>query len=181
MPFSLPYRKIERLMQAQALEPSLSWGFRMAIAAIVPLLWGVATGNQLAASWITLTAECICWVELKGSFGQRMRVLLAGTFLALFFSITGSITGDSLWLSVGLMLVVGFLAGLFKNLGDRGSGLALCVYVLFIITNAYPVHDLPQLKNRTVLILTGGIWSFIVSTAVVFFLPAKSHTAEALP
>lgn len=174
MPFSLfPYRKIERLMQAQALEPSLSWGFRMAIAAIVPLLWGVATAQQHAASWITLTAECICWVELKGSFGQRMRMLLAGTFLAMMFSIMGSVSGDLLWLSVALMLPVGFLSGLFKNLGDRGSSLALCVYVVFIITNAYPTHDVPQLKDRTVLILTGGLWSFVVSTFVVFFLPAQ--------
>lgn len=145
----------------------------MAIASILPVVWGVYTGNMPAATWITLTAECICWVELKGSFAQRMRVLLGGTLLAIFFGITGSITGISIWLSVFAMLLVGFLASLFKNLGDRGSGLAICVYVLFIISNAYPAQDMDALKQRSILILTGGVWTFIASTAVVLFLPAQ--------
>ena len=145
----------------------------MAIAATVPVIWGVATGRMEEASWITLTAECISWVELKGSAGQRVRVLLGGMLLALVFGIVGSITGTSIWLSLLCMLGVGFLSGLFKNLGDRGSGLAISIYVLFILTNAYPTHSFDELQHRALLILIGGAWNAAVGFAITFFMPEQ--------
>ena len=145
----------------------------MALAGTVPVVWGLATNQMEAASWIALTAECICWVELKGSFAQRMRVLTGGTMLAVLFAVLGSITASSLWLSVGLMLVVGFIAGLFKNLGDRGSGLAVSVFVLFIVANSYPIHDVHELKVRVLQIALGGAWNFIVGLAASLFIPAQ--------
>jgi len=157
-----PYKHFNRFIQNETFEPSLSWGLRMAVAAIVPVIWGTMTNNAEAATWITLTAECICWVELKGSFAQRIRVLSGGTVLALLFGILGSITGQSLWWSVLAMLFVGFISGLFKNLGDRGSGLAICVYVLFIIANAFPTHSTAELQQRVLLIAIGGGWNFII-------------------
>jgi uncharacterized membrane protein YccC len=168
-----PYRRLNRLIESESLEPNLSWGVRMAIAGIIPVIWGVATNQMAAASWITLTAECICWVELKGSFAQRIRVLLAGIGLALVFGFLGSVTGTSLWLSLTLMLVVGFLSGLFKNLGDRGSGLAICVYVVFILCNAYPTHSTSELQERLTLIFIGGAWNFVIGLAASMFIKAQ--------
>lgn len=167
------YKRFNALIEQETYEPLFSWGLRMAIAATAPVIWGVATGNLEAASWITLTAECICWVELKGSFGQRIRVLTAGTILAILFALLGSITGTSIWLSILCMLGVGFISGLFKNLGDRGSGLAICVYVLFIIANAYPTHSFAELKERSLLILIGGVWNAFAGLIASAFMPAK--------
>lgn len=145
----------------------------MAIAAIVPVIWGVATDNMEAATWITLTAEAICWIELKGTYAQRSRILAGGTLLALVFTALGSASGNILWLSVTLMFVVGFLSGLFKNLGDRGSGLANCVYIIYIITNAYPTHSVQELEHRLLLVLIGGIWNAVVSMGSAIFMPAQ--------
>jgi uncharacterized membrane protein YccC len=168
-----PYKRLNKLLENETFEPAIAWGFRMAIAAMVPMLWGISTGQTEAAQWITLTAECICWVELKGSFGQRMRILAGGTVIAVLFSILGSISGSHLWLSVLLMLPVGFLSGLFKNLGDRGSGLAICVFVVFIITNAYPVHNAEELRERVLLTATGGLWNMLVGVVASVFIPAQ--------
>ncbi len=151
----------------------LGWGMRMAIAATLPVIWGIMTNNMAAATWITLTAECICWMELKGSFGQRLRVLAGGIVLSVIFSMLGSITGNNIWLSVVCMLFVGFFSGLFKNLGDRGAGLATCVYVLFIICNAYPVQNAAELEKRTLLVLAGGVWNALVGLAFTVFMPAQ--------
>lgn len=145
----------------------------MAVAAIVPVLWGLATGNLLHASWMTLTAEGICWVELKGSFTQRVWILVTGIILALCFCILGTLTANYLWVSVVAIFIVCFLSGLFKNLGDRGSGLALCVYVMFIVCNAYPVHDADGLKDRVALVLIGGLWTVSVSIAGSLFTPLR--------
>src|SRR5690349_4426890 len=101
------------------MEPSLSWGLRMAVATVVPVVWGISTGHEEAAEWIAVTADCICWVALKGTYPQRLRVLLGGAVLALGFASLGSLTGTSTLLSIGCMVVVAFMAGLFKNLGER--------------------------------------------------------------
>jgi uncharacterized membrane protein YccC len=168
-----PYKQLNKLLENETFEATISWGIRMALAGTVPIVWGLATSQTEAASWIALTAECICWVELKGSFAQRMRVLTAGTVLALLFAILGSVTASNIWLSVGLMLIVGFISGLFKNLGDRGSGLAVSVFVLFIVANSYPIHDVQELKERVLLIAIGGGWNFIVGLAASLFIPAQ--------
>ncbi len=168
-----PYKRLNRLIENETFEPTLSWGLRMAIAAIIPVIWGMQNNQMELARWIILTAECICWVELKGSLPQRMRILTGGTVLAILFSILGSITGPYIWPSVILMLFVGFISGLFKNLGDRGSGLAICVFVMFIISNAFPTGNFEELKERVVLTAIGGGWNFIVGFAASLLIPAQ--------
>lgn len=167
------YKTFTKLVEQETFEPVFSWGLRMAIAAIVPVLWGLYTERSEDATWIALTAESICWVELKGSFGQRLRILTGGIMLSLFFGMLGSVTGDWLWLSLACMLLVGFISGLFKNLGDRGSGLAMSVFVLFIITNNYPTHSLHELQHRVELIFIGGLWNALVGIAAALYTPAK--------
>ncbi|MBS1771690.1 MAG: FUSC family protein [Bacteroidetes bacterium] len=173
MRFVKSYQQLNKLVEREAFEPLFSWGLRMAIAAIAPIIWGVKTNHLADASWITLTAECICWVELKGSFGQRLRLLTGGIVLAILFSLLGCITSTNIWFSVITMLFVGFISGLFKNLGDRGSGLAICVYVLFLINNAYPSHSTYELEKRILLVSIGGTWNAVVGILATAFMPAR--------
>lgn len=175
-----PKKHINRILEEEAFEPILHWGFRMAFSVIIPIIWGVATGHIIEASWITLTAESICWMELKGSFGQRFRVLIFGILLVLLFSILGSITGYSITLSLIAMLVVGFVAGMFKNLGDRGSGLAISVYVLFLLSNAYPTNTIKDLIHRLELTAIGGIWTLVVGLFSIYILPAQQHYRQTI-
>ncbi len=170
MSLLLPYKRLNRFIRDETLEPTLNWGIRMGVASVVPIVWGVATGHLEAAKWIALTAECICWVELRGSTGLRLRVLTGGALLALFFTVLGALTGGSLWLSLLVMFFVGLLASLFKNLGDRGSGLAICVFVLFIISNAEPVHDSAALKQRALHVFAGGMWNLVVGMVASAFI-----------
>jgi len=167
-----PYKEFNRLVEQETYEPIFSWGLRMAIAATLPMIWGVATGNIEAAIWISLTAELISWVELKGSFTQSLGVLAGGVILAMFFTALGSITGN-IWLSVAFMLIVGFLSGLFKNLGDRSSGLATSVYVMYIIANAYPTHTVIDLRHRMAFVFLGGMWNLIVGMSIGMFMPVQ--------
>ena len=145
----------------------------MAIAGTCPILWGLATNHLNDSVWITLSAEAISWVEMKGSFNWRVRTLFIGALLALFWGVLGTITGDSMALSVVFMFIAAFLATLLKNLGDRASGLAICVYLLFIICNAYPDRDLPDIDHRIKLIAVGAAWSFITGIATSVFMPVQ--------
>ncbi len=141
----------------------------MAVATVVPVAWGNATGNAQAGEWIALTADCICWVALKGTYAQRLRILLGGAALTMISATVGSVTGGSPGWSIGLMLIVAFLAGLFRNLGERGSGLSLCLYVMFLIANAYPVTGV-ALHERLLLTLIGGAWNLVLGITSTFFV-----------
>lgn len=160
-------------MQNESFEPMFSWGIRMALGGTLPIVWGMATGRISDAVWITLTAEAVSWVELKGSFTWRVRTLLTGTALAIIFASIGLLTAGNIWLSVVCMFATGFLATLLKNLGDRASGLAICVYLLFIICNAYPVKTTDQLEHRLVLIAIGSCWPVVVGVVASLIKPAE--------
>ena len=145
----------------------------MAIAGTAPIVWGLATNRLDDGVWIALTAEAISWVEMKGSFNWRVRTLFIGSLLALFWGVVGTITGDSMLLSVGGMFVAAFLASLLKNLGDRASGLAICVYLLFIICNAFPDRDIPDISHRLKMIAVGAGWAFFTGIAASMFMPVQ--------
>lgn len=145
----------------------------MALSAMVPLMWGMYTGRLAEAGWIALMAECICWVELKGDFQHRLKLLAGSSALALGFAILGSATGHIMWLSVLMMAVVGFISSLLKNIGNRGSGLAICVFALFIFCNAYPITTWPDFKERIILVSIGVLWNGVAGIVSSFFIPAQ--------
>lgn len=152
----------------------LAWGIRMTFSVLAPLLYGVLSGDSEAAMWIIVSAESICWVELKGSFAQRVRLLLGGALLSVVFGLAGSLTAGSLWLSLLCMLVVVFIASLFKNLGERGSGLSLTVYVMFIVANAYHPGSNDEVWLRCVYIGAGALWTLFVGVVASIFISEQT-------
>ncbi|WP_133162641.1 FUSC family protein [Flavipsychrobacter stenotrophus] len=167
------YKRFNAFIQNESFEPMVSWGIRMAISGTVPLIWGLATNHVSDAVWIALTAEAISWVEMKGSFNWRVRTLFIGALLALFWGALGTLTGDSIVLSVLFMFVAAFVATLLKNLGDRASGLAICVYLMYIICNAYPDRDTPDVKHRILTIAIGTAWPIIVGISASLLMPVQ--------
>jgi uncharacterized membrane protein YccC len=145
----------------------------MAISGTAPIIWGLATHHLNDAVWMALTAEGISWVEMKGSFNWRVRTLLIGALLAVFWGALGTITGYNIWISVVCMFVAGLLASLLKNLGDRASGLSICVYMLFIICNAFPDVDIADVKQRIVSIALGAGWACIVGISASLLMPVQ--------
>jgi len=145
----------------------------MAICGTVPIVWGFACHRLEDAVWVALIAEAISWMEMKGPFGWRVRILLTGALLAIFFSVLGMVSGLSIGLSVLAMFGVGFVATMLKNTSERASGLAICVYLPFIIFNAYPTHDLAAFWHRLLIIVIGAAWPVSVGIAWALFKPEE--------
>ncbi len=164
------YQFLNKRLQPEYLEPAWGWGFRVAFSVTLPLLWGVLTGEGDEALWMAIAAECVSFIELKGNIGQRIRLLLSASVLSVLFCIAGSLAGNYVWISIPGMLVVGFLSGLFKNLGDRGTGLALSVYIFYIITSSYPVQDADALWMRCGSVAIGALWTVIVGMLSFLFI-----------
>jgi uncharacterized membrane protein YgaE (UPF0421/DUF939 family) len=154
----------------QYLEPSWGWGLRVAISVTMPLVWGFFAGKGSGAEWMAIAAECVSFIELKGNVGQRTRLLCSASVLSVLFCIVGSVVGNFMWMALLGMLVVGFLSGLFKNLGDRGLGLALSVYIFYIISSAYPVTTDDALWARCGWVALGGVWTIFVGLASFIFI-----------
>ncbi len=173
MRLPVPYKQFDKLVEQETFESTFTWGLRMAVSATAPVIWGLMTGRMADATWIALAAEGICFVELKGSFTQGVRVLIAGAILAVLFTLFGAITSFNVLVTTGAMLIVGFISGLFKNLGDRGSNLAVSVFVVFIISNAFPAHSWADLYERLLLVSAGGLWSLLVGAFVMLLMPVR--------
>lgn len=172
MSYLQSYKRLNKLILNESYEPMLSWGLRMALAGTLPVIWGLASGHLSDAVWVTLTAEAITWVEMKGSFAWRARTLLMAAILAVSCSMLGTVTGASIGFSVIAMLATGFLATLLKSIGDRASGLGLCVYLMFIICNAFPATSQADVMHRLLLVCIGAAWPVVVSIFISLLMPA---------
>lgn len=144
-------------------DPSWIWGLRVAVGISFPLLFGLLFNNMAAGIWMSIAAESLVFIELKGNLSQRLRILFMGSLLTLFCCIVGSVIGMYFIPTVIGMFVVGFASGMFKNLGEKGMALALSVYIGFIISAAKPLDNVDALVDRSIWLLLGCIWTTIVA------------------
>jgi uncharacterized membrane protein YgaE (UPF0421/DUF939 family) len=170
MDIAASYKFINQRLQTEYREPAWGWGLRVAISVTIPLLWGLLSGDSAHGEWMAIAAECISFIELKGNIGQRIRLLFSASVLSILFCIVGSLAGNIIWISLPGMFIVGFLSGLFKNLGDRGMGLALSVYIFYIITSTYPVAGVDDLLERCRWVSIGAGWTVLVGLSSFLFL-----------
>lgn len=165
---------VNNRIRSEYMEPAWGWGIRVAISVTIPLIYGWIYGDALGAEWMAIAAECVSFIELKGNIGQRVRLLLSSFGLCILFCLAGSFAGNFMLINLTGMLCVGFLCGIFKNLGDRGVGLTLSIYIFYIITSAYPVHTTAELVERCSWVALGTAWAILVG--IVSFLFLKSGT-----
>lgn len=152
-------------------EPIMSWAFRLGISVTVPLVLGLILGHMHAFFWVALGAQCVAFIEMRGGFGNVLRILLSASAFALLTSILGSVSGNYLILHITLMFVVGFVSALFKNLGERGAGLSLSVYIFFIVTSSRPLTSFDEIWQLSELVWFGALWSVLL--AVLWMLLEK--------
>lgn len=155
-------------------DPVWSWGIKIAFAIVIPLLIGIITGYNEQAMWVAIAAESTAFIDLKGDVAQRIRILTASILLNILFCILGALLGNIILLAIPFMFFVGYLSGIFKNLGEKGAALALSVYISCIISISFPIKNMEVLTERLLLFLTGGIWTAIVNLIGVYVIKEGS-------
>lgn len=154
----------------EIVEPAWGWGFRVAISVIVPVLLSIFSGNA-NYFWMVIAAETVSIVELKGSAGFRSRLLVAAIIFSVIFTVIGSLVGSYIWLSVLLMFPIALGCGLMKNLGDWGLGLAINIYLFYLISSAHPPATTAIFIDRVQFVALGGLWALCVGVFSFSFLP----------
>jgi hypothetical protein len=163
-------KKFRKRLNYEIVEPAWGWGLRVAIAVILPTFLSIYTQNH-DFFWMIVAAETVSIVELKGSAGKRIRLLVAAIIFSITFTILGSLVGLSPLLAVLLMFPLAFATGLMKNLGDWGLGLALNIYLFYLIASNSPSLEKDILMERAAYVACGGIWAMLVGVFSFSFLP----------
>lgn len=164
------YDALKQRLSSEIVEPAWGWGFRMAIAVMLPSFLNIYTGDH-DFFWMLVATQTVSIVELKGSAGLRLRLLLAAIAFTVLFTFIGSWVGSYPYLSVILLLPIALCSGLMKNLGDWGLALALNVYLFFLIASDHPVQDWNELSERMTYVALGGAWAMLVGVFSFSFLP----------
>lgn len=151
-------------------DPDWTWGLRVALSTIVPIIWGIFTQRLDDAFWMAIAAQCVSFIDMRGLVDQHLRMIISASILCLVFAVVGTVTGQFPILNIIVFFFVGFLSGLFKNLGPRGAGLALSVYVFYILTSTAPLTDWGEIWYRLQFIAIGALWAVIIELANFFFI-----------
>lgn len=163
-------KKFKKRLDYEIVEPAWGWGLRVAIAVILPSSLSIYTQNH-DYFWMIVAAETVSIVELKGSAGKRIRLLVAAIMFAILSTILGSIIGLSPLFAILFMFPLAFATGLMKNLGDWGLALALNIYLFYLIASNQPSADVQQICARALYVASGGIWAMLVGVFSFSFLP----------
>lgn len=171
--FNKTYYSFSSRIRGALTDPDWSWGFRLALSTLGPLVWGIITQRSEEAFWMAIAAQCVTYIDMNGLVDQHLRMIISASFLCVLFSIIGTLTGHYPFLNFIMFFFVGFLSGLFKNLGPRGGGLALSVYILYILTSTSPLNDWNLIGYRIQLISLGTVWAVIIELVNFFFIKSS--------
>jgi len=146
-------------------ELQLVRGVRNAVGVVALLIVGILTDNIKAGVLMAGGALLIGFVDLGASYASRARVMLIGTALVGVSTLIGTLAGGIDWLTVVLMGIWGFAAGLSVCLGMAPAFLGVLA-ALGLLLSAYFPGDLSEGLERAGLTVLGGLVQTALALAI---------------
>src|SRR5919204_277828 len=140
-------------------------GVRNAVGAVGVLLAGLLTGHVAAGVEMASGALLVGFVDIGASYASRARVMLIGTALVGVSTLVGALTGGVDWLTVLLMGIWGFAAGLSACLGLAPSFLGVLAALSLLLSAYYP-DGLGESLQRAGLTMLGALVQTALALAV---------------
>ena len=128
-------RLVVRLDRSQL---QVARGVRNAVGVVVLLLIGVLADEIAVGVLMAGAALLIGFVDLGASYASRARVMLTGTALLAVSTLIGTVIGGSDWLTIVLMAVWGFGAGLMVCLGMAPAFLGVTAALGLLLSAYFP-------------------------------------------
>src|SRR5215212_6704599 len=189
MPAEVGERRILRLVvTVDRSQLQVARGLRNALGAVIPLAVGAATGEIAAGVAVAGGALLVGFAEQGAPFAGRARGMLVATALVGGSTLVGTLAGDIEWLTVLLMAVWGFAAGLTLALGQTASFQGI-LGVLALLLSAYYSGGFDDALGRAGLAMAGGLLqtglaianAYRALAAFVDAIAAGAPTDAALP
>src|SRR5215218_437396 len=175
MPAEVGQRRILRLVvTVDRSQLQVPRGLRNALGAVIPLAVGAASGEIAGAIAVAGGALLVGFAEQGAPFAGRARAMLVATALVGGSTFVGTLTGDVDWLTVMLMAVWGFVAGLTLALGQTASFQGV-LGVLALLLSAYYPGGLDDALERAGLAMAGGL---LVTGLALAVWPLRPYRPE---
>jgi uncharacterized membrane protein YccC len=131
-------------------------GARNALGVCLPLVVGAATGYRTEGIVMAGAALLVGFCDLGGPFASRARTLVAASIVAGVSTTVGTWTGNSDVLTVVLMGLWGFAAGLAIAFSRQTAFVALNASLALLIAADFPL-PLDQALSKGAFALAGGL------------------------
>lgn len=160
-------------------EPSLGRALRVTLAFVLPLIWGMFTGNLGPAVWISITAEILSNVRIRGAYPLKLLILAGAVPACAVCAALGTLAGGNWWLASLLMMALAFPGGFVRQSGDHGPGITVGVLLLYLLSLDHP-GGWAMAGKMFIWALAGGALALLftlLSWAFVPFSPFRRSVA----
>ncbi|MND62601.1 Inner membrane protein YccS [compost metagenome] len=127
------------------------------------------TGHVDIGVYGGLAAELISWARVTGSFAHRVWVMILGTLAVAVATFLGTIAGGNMIAAMAFLVVVAFLSGMARGLGDHGLTLGTLAVVLFLLA-LYGPNTQAMAEKRAIAVLLGGALSITLRVIILWLL-----------
>lgn len=167
---------LEAAVRLDRSQLAVGTGARNALGICLPLVVGAATGYRTEGIVMAGAAMLVGFCDLGGPFASRARTLVAGSVLAGVSTTIGTWTGNSDVLTVMLMALWGFAAGLAVAFSRQTAFVALNAALALLIAADFPL-PLDEALGRGALALAGGVLQASLALLVWPLAPRRPERA----
>jgi len=142
--------------------PAYSSGVRTALGVAVPLLVGIAAGNETAALGASFGGLMVSLADTGGAYGTRARMTISAVILGAAEVFVASLAANNGWLAAATMFLVAGATGFSAAFGPHAGPLGLTMALTYAITLGLP-QDLAGAAASAGWFLAGGAWAVTLS------------------
>ena len=165
-PLGFPGTLVDRLFAKDFSNPDIGRGLRCMASFMAPLALGLSGRLPVEMIFTAMAAQNLANVDVRGSYGLRLSLLLAMSVILATSSALGALAAPSLVACLALTVLVGVGAGLWRHLSsDYGPSLAVASgFLCFIamIGKGGPAAA----ESHAVAALAGGLWGAALHVAL---------------
>jgi len=149
---------VDRFFTEEFNNPDIGRGLRCMASFMAPLALGLTGRLPVEMIFAAMAAQNVANVDVRGSYGLRLSLLLSMTVILAGSAAMGALAGPSLAASLAATVVIGLGAGLWRHLSsDYGPSLAIASGFLCFIAMAEKGGPAAA-HSHAVAALVGGCW-----------------------
>jgi uncharacterized membrane protein YccC len=163
-------KSIHQIVLNEYFEPAAGRAVRVTLAFVLPLIWGMVTGNMAPAVWICITAQILSNVTIQGSYPLKLLILSGGVLACAVCGALGTLAGHHWLVAAVLMAILAFLGGFVRQSGNYGPGITIGVLLIYLLALDQPGESVLAGENFA-WIFIGGVLALLFTLLAWMFVP----------
>jgi hypothetical protein len=140
-------------------------GVRTSLATVLPLIIGQIAGFPAIGLFVGLSG---LYLSVSDKEGSTVFTLLVGLILNAAMMFAGTIIGNNVWLSVGLLFALAFAGGMMSAFGEVAGQIGFVLTLIFAVALGQ-AGNIEAATERFFAFLAGGAFSLILTLTLWAF------------